>query len=211
MEPNSQTQVTIKDTSEKPAQPQWDPKNQLVKAYPVFALQLTQWLDACWADKELADKPYVFEIYRSPERQNELYSIGRRGIEGEKIRTKSKALFSIHQFGCAVDIVKDGVKEKPGLQALWAERAWYKRLDDIACEVCPMIDWSGRWQTFREECHFENRFGLTVTNFQEVWQRVQPANTGSPVPAGSVGPAAEQRLRAFYDMLDDRIALVEFP
>lgn len=193
------------------ARPQWDPHNHLPRAYPPYSLQLTQWLDACWEDDALEEKPYVFEIYRPHQRQDEIYMVGRRGIEGEKIRTKAKGGFSIHQYGCATDIVKDASAEKPGLQALWADRKWYARLAAIAREVAPGIDWSGDWLHFQETCHFENRFGLTLLQFQQVWQRVQPANSGSPVPVSAVGPAAEQRLRAFYDLLDDQIALAEVP
>lgn len=179
-----------------------------MRAYPPFGMQLTRWLDACWEDKSLADKPYVFDIHRTFAESDAIYIIGRRGIPGEKIRTKAKGGFSIHNFGCATDIVKDGVKDKPGLQALWADRAWYAKLAAIAREVSPEIDWSGNWKTFREECHFENRFGLTLAHFQEVWKRVQVSNSGSPLPPSSVGPAFEQQLQAFYSLLDDQIALV---
>ena len=187
----------------------WDPNNQLVRAYPPFGIQIELWMTACWEDKGLDEKPYVFEIHRSPERQDELYIVGRRGVAGEKIRTKAKAWYSLHQYGCGSDIVKDGQKEKPGLQALWADRKWYKRLADIAREASPGIDWSGDWIHFQELCHFENRFGLTIPQFLDVHKRVQSAFNSGGMPQSSVGQFAEQRLRALYDQLDDQIALVD--
>ncbi len=44
---------------------------------------------------------HVFEAYRSPQRQDQLYAQGR--TTPGKVVTKSKGYFSFHQFGLAVD------------------------------------------------------------------------------------------------------------
>lgn len=46
---------------------------------------------------------HLFEGYRSPERQNELYEQGRS--KPGKIVTKARGFFSFHQFGLACDLV----------------------------------------------------------------------------------------------------------
>ncbi|MGF1731717.1 D-alanyl-D-alanine carboxypeptidase family protein [Photobacterium kasasachensis] len=72
----------------------------------------------------------VFEGYRSPSRQAYLYSKGRNGNAGS-IVTKAKPWQSMHQYGCAADLV---LREN----GRWSwddrgqKRKWWKRMHKVA-------------------------------------------------------------------------------
>lgn len=61
--------------------------------------QYKGWINAC-EDKSLSFR--VTEAYRTPERQKYLYTIGRRGVAGE--RPVTWVLHSVHQDRLAVDV-----------------------------------------------------------------------------------------------------------
>lgn len=92
--------------------------------------------------------PRLFEGFRTPERQNALYSQGRENTQ--KIVTNAKAWQSFHNFGLAVDIVG----QKPDGTWTWA------------------IDYKPIIAEFKKEgfknlmpyetCHFEINFGLSI-------------------------------------------------
>jgi hypothetical protein len=67
-----------------------------------FKKRIHDWFDACVANNLV---PYIYEGIRSSYRQNDLYKIGRRGAEGEKIVTNAKGGQSFHQYGLAIDWV----------------------------------------------------------------------------------------------------------
>lgn len=83
--------------------------------------------------------------WRSKEKQNELYQVGRRGIPGEKILTKldginKKSRHNVYPSQ-AIDVCVD-IDPGPGKQAVWDE-ASYMPLGPIAAEVG--LVWGGDW------------------------------------------------------------------
>jgi hypothetical protein len=67
-----------------------------------FAKRVHDWLEACVANNLV---PYIYEGIRSSQRQNDLFRIGRRGVQDELVVTNAKAGQSFHQYGLAVDWV----------------------------------------------------------------------------------------------------------
>lgn len=94
---------------------------------------------------------YVFEGWRSPSRQADLFALGRT-VPG-KIVTDAKAWDSWHQYGVAVDLVFGG----PGK---WTWDGDYQKLGPIM-EVAG-LEWAGRWKRFPETPHFQWTAGMAI-------------------------------------------------
>lgn len=111
-------------------------------------------------------KLVVSQTYRSPESQDELYQIGRRGVTGEKIVTNCKGGDSFHQYRIAFDVFplrygKPILFESDGDEV--SDPVWQK-LGEIA-EECG-LEWAGRWNHNREGPHFQDSHGLTLAQLK---------------------------------------------
>ncbi len=104
---------------------------------------------------------------RSFETQQKLYSIGRRGVEGEKIVTKAKAGLSFHNYGAAADFVFDGDTSKEGIQWSWKDEYPWKELGAMGEKYG--LEWAGRWKSFPEMPHFQMSFGYTIRELQSFY------------------------------------------
>lgn len=85
--------------------------------------------------------------YRSNEEQAELYASGR--TKPGPIKTNARPGMSAHNVGQAVDLyfLVDG-------KADWGIGK-FNKLAKIATAAKLPLEWSGKWLTFKEFCHFE--------------------------------------------------------
>lgn len=93
------------------------------------------------ADLAAASVPlYLYEAFRSPERQAQLYAQGRSTGERGKTVTKAPSWFSFHQFGLAADFVflADGVwswrEPQAGMWSRYDELARMRGLHRLSFE-----------------------------------------------------------------------------
>lgn len=107
--------------------------------------KLERMLDQAMADGKLTVQFQVFETYRSPERQAQLFALGR--TQPGSIVTKAKPWQSPHQFGLAADFVprvRDKKKAQTSLKWDWdaaTDQDW-STLASFAAEVglsCPIV------------------------------------------------------------------------
>jgi len=129
-----------------------------------------QWLAAQAEAHAAGLMVYIFEGYRSPERQQFLYDTGRS--KPGRIITNAKPFQSWHCFGLAVDIVFDGELAKPGIQWSWAKD--YKVLSKIMMKHG--FNWSGKWNKLTgglsgELCHFEITHGLKLAETKTLYDK----------------------------------------
>lgn len=88
---------------------------------------------------------------RTVEQQNELYKIGRCGIEGEKPVTWVKGGNSYHNYGLAVDVV---LKDADGNPTWDASASTWKAIGQAGERQG--LEWGGRWSPKnRDEAHFQ--------------------------------------------------------
>jgi hypothetical protein len=129
---------------------------------------------------------YLFEGFRSWDRQDLLYAQGR--TTPGKIVTKARAGRSWHNYGLAADYVLDGVVEKPGIQWSWElkadlnadDRNDWLQMAEIA--VAHGLEAAWFWATFPEAPHVQATYGMTLTEayqihqaggIEAVWQKAQ--------------------------------------
>lgn len=101
--------------------------------------------------------PYIYEGYRTPERQDELYAQGR--TKPGRIVTNAKAGESYHQYGLSFDYVPlKAVDKAEGMyEANWNDNAAYDKGREIA-EGCGMrgLSWEqphiqdARYESWRD-------------------------------------------------------------
>lgn len=110
---------------------------------------------------------FLFEGYRSFDRQAELYAQGR--TSPGKIVTNAKPGDSIHQYALAGDYVADGATDKLGVQWSWENRnGIYQRMGAVA-QDCGLI-WGGEWKRFPDLPHIEMP-GLTLSEIKEIYRQ----------------------------------------
>lgn len=123
--------------------------------YPPFRERIEKGLARAREEKLMA---YVFEAWRSRERQAFLYAQG-RSTPGA-IVTNAKAGTSLHEFGLSVDLVFDSDPVTPGIQ--WSWSGDYKRLAAILLEQKNI-------ETLRmEQAHFQMSLGMKITDIQRI-------------------------------------------
>ncbi len=111
---------------------------------------------------------YIFEGYRSIERQSYLYAQGRT-TPGQKVTWVRPGL-SWHQYGVAVDIVFDGNLQKAGIQ--WSWEGGYAdangdKYDKIAAILKSYgLEWLGDSNV--ERAHFQKTFGLSIQEAKQI-------------------------------------------
>lgn len=117
-------------------------------------------LDCLLVCEEIGYPARVFEGYRSPERQNYLYSLG-RSIPG-KIVTKRKAWGSWHQLGLAVDI------------AFYHNNEW--TWDGPWEKTAEIFTQHGlQWLYPFEKAHFQLTGGLKIKEAAQIYTSKGPA------------------------------------
>jgi len=194
--------------------------------YPPFAEQI-QDFNRKIEESEL--HAYLFESYRSFERQEELYGQGREKRDGvwvvvnsSKIVTKAKPGRSFHAYGIASDYVFDGNPQKQGIQWTWDDAdatkpgkqplPWMK-LGELG-ESCG-LQWAGRWETFREFPHFQNDYGFKIndlykilmndgldTVWKELDKKIKPQKTIITAPELTVTPVEEPKEEPLKEVKD---------
>ena len=101
----------------------------------------------------------VISGLRSWAQQNALYAQGR--TKPGRIVTKARAGSSWHNYGLAIDLgLFDGGK--------YLDRADPRRADRIYAELGKLaadmgIEWAGTWKSFTESPHFQNRYGMSIS------------------------------------------------
>lgn len=111
----------------------------LDQLYLPFVTRMLDMLAACRARG--ADY-YAISGYRSPQEQMQLYFQGRTNKDGP-IVTNARAFESAHNFGLAVDFVRDGHLDRRGLQPDYRPES-YVILGEEAARVG--LEWGGRWR-----------------------------------------------------------------
>jgi peptidoglycan L-alanyl-D-glutamate endopeptidase CwlK len=139
---------------------------------------------------------YLFETYRSFDRQLELYSQGRKQnsngqwniVDKNKIITKALPGKSWHTYGLAVDYAFDGNTQKAGMQWTWDDADVTKpgnqplpwnRLGKLGIDCG--LEWAGNWVNFKEFPHFQYLFGFSLNDLypilvsngiEAVWKKI---------------------------------------
>lgn len=152
-----------------------------------FASQVIRFLDA-WNLNNQATTAGLFEGFRTFDRQADLYAMGRsktstnRCVHQGQARefgscpihplgatvTNAPAGMSWHQYGLAVDIVFDSDPVKPSLQASWDNKFAWDKLGALGMRMG--LEWAGSWRSFREAPHFQNTYGLQLTEANELFR-----------------------------------------
>ena len=129
---------------------------------------------------------YIFEGYRSFERQSYLYEQGRTRLYdylGRKLPkvTNAKPGFSYHNYGMAVDLVFDANIYKPGMQWTWDGN--YSILGETLRKY-PSLEWAGDWNKFKEFPHVQLVTDYDIyelkefneSNVEDVWNVLDEEN-----------------------------------
>lgn len=104
----------------------------------------------------------IVESLRTFDEQNDLYKIGRRGIEGEKIVTNARGGDSYHNYGLAFDVEvykKNGRKD-------WGFKGdnWKKVVEEAKRQGFEAgIDWDDPY----DPPHFQNTCGKTLSELKK--------------------------------------------
>jgi peptidoglycan L-alanyl-D-glutamate endopeptidase CwlK len=116
------------------------------KLYPQFLIKIEKMLE------NLNNQGIIYiatQGYRSPEEQAKLYDQGR--TTPGKIVTNAKPFSSFHQFGLAIDFVRD-MSPVAGVQPSWVEKD-YLPLGDAAKLVG--LRWGGTFKSIKDFPHVE--------------------------------------------------------
>ena len=129
--------------------------------YPPFLEKITETLQG------LVDDGHSFWAttgLRTIDEQNSIYQIGRRGVDGEHIRTTEKGGQSAHQYALAADFAYDLDPEKPGLQPSW-DVPNLTRLGNKAVENG--LESGMFWETLKDGPHLQmpiRKLGISPRN-----------------------------------------------
>ena len=165
--------------------------NSLDTLFPPFREQVEKFVVQA---KELDF--FIYETYRSFDRQFELYKQGRElqngvwvVVDSKLVRTNAKPGSSFHAYGLAFDSVTDADETKQGIQWSWndtykdkngvIQKVDWKGMGKIS--VALGMEWAGNWKTFVEYPHSQNTFGfkiselypvLTAEGLESVWKMI---------------------------------------
>lgn len=95
----------------------------------------------------------ISETYRTIERQDYLYSLGRTEKGAIVTNAKGSSMSSYHQWGLAVDFYQDqkGLEYECGFMeqvGMYGEQFGF--------------EWGGRWKNFKDVAHLQMPFGLSI-------------------------------------------------
>lgn len=160
------------------------PNRDLSLLNPMFAKAIQSGIDF-WNKNNPKFPAAVFEGFRSFERQDYLYSVGRT-ISGTPCRhngvvreihycdvhplgltlTNAPAGMSWHGYGMACDIVFDSDPVKPGAQWSWdGKLPWLNLVTEFESRG---LEAAARWRSFPEWPHFQKTYGLKITDALEL-------------------------------------------
>lgn len=127
----------------------------------------------------------ITEGYRSPERQDILYSQGR--TRPGAIVTWVRGGASLHNFGLAFDVARKGLNDRP----TWpSDEAWWQRIGAMGEALG--LTWGGRWPAPKtDRPHFQWSGGLTLEQLRAGQRPAMPA------PASGSGMGGKLALGAF--------------
>lgn len=137
------------------------PDRDLSKLYPPFKEMIDKLLVECHSKGVML---YVFEAFRSMERQALLYSQGRTA-PGKIITNADKGL-SFHNYGIAVDLVFDGKPGLPGIQWDWGVD--YKPFGEIV-KAHKNLEWAGTWKRMREAPHVQLKLAYSAVQLKALY------------------------------------------
>jgi peptidoglycan L-alanyl-D-glutamate endopeptidase CwlK len=149
------------------------PNRSLDVLYPPFRGQVEILLGKL-AEAKLPFFPFM--TLRTWEEQDALYAQGRTTTG--KIVTNAPGGMSWHCYGLALDLVLDGMPEKPGLQWSWETkhadfnkdgRNDWLQMAEIA--VSCGLESGYFWKKFPDLPHVENRYGLKITEAREIYRQ----------------------------------------
>lgn len=133
----------------------------LSKLYPPFKREIDKVLEECHKQKLMV---YVFEGFRSMERQDLLYAQGRTAPGA--VVTNAKAGSSLHNYGLAVDLVFDGDPVRAGYQWTWSGN--YDAMGKTVLKH-PKLVWAGTWTKMREFPHVELKIPYTPSQLKKLY------------------------------------------
>lgn len=110
---------------------------------------------------------YLFEGFRSWERQEWLYASGR--TRPGKVVTNAKPGRSWHAYGMAADYVLDGMVTKPGTQWSWEIRGHPEWLRMAQLAVGMGLEAAYFWEKFPECPHVQYRCGMTIGQAMQIY------------------------------------------
>lgn len=123
-------------------------ETKLKDLHPEFQSKIRQLMAAA---RERGIEAVVKSGHRSPEEQNELYSLGR--TEPGSVVTEVKGGDSWHNYGRSVDLI---AVDKDGKRVFGeSEERQLKELAQLASSIDPSIVWGGSWKTMKDAYHFE--------------------------------------------------------
>lgn len=131
------------------------PKKKLnfdISQYKLLPLVERKALELIRLAQEAGTPIRITEGYRSPERQAELYAQGRTAPG--KIVTNAKQCESIHQYGCAFDVVFI----KTGYEGNWDKLGQLGKMLGFT--------WGGDFKSIKDKPHFEMTMGYRIIDFK---------------------------------------------
>ena len=150
--------------------------------YPPFLTALVEMLEGLQSEGHAF---WAVSGFRSEGEQMALWTQGR--TKPGLIVTNAKPLQSAHNFGIAVDLVKDKFIERPNLQPDWRPESF--EVLDRACRIHG-LEWGGWWK-FKDRPHVQLPGYVTAKEMEplaEAWRNTK----------GS----AETRLADVWDAID---------
>ena len=131
----------------------WDSVTQdkINSLHPSLRKRATDFINAL--DKDFGIKARIYEGFRHPERQAELYAQGR--TTPGAIVTFAKPGESLHEYGLAFDLVE--IKDN---KALWINDNWAK-IGELGKSYG--FRWGGDFISIKDNPHFEDSQGFTTT------------------------------------------------
>jgi hypothetical protein len=113
--------------------------------YPPFLIRFLKLL------KMATDMNLWFHVtsgYRSFDEQNEIFEQG-RSLPGQ-IVTQAQGGQSLHNFGLAIDVVRNQLVQSPLVKPVW-EKTAYEDLNKLSQEVD--LEWGGNWNNFKGDVY----------------------------------------------------------
>ncbi len=157
------------------------PNQDISFLYPPFA-KIIRAQEDDWNHQHPKQAMWLYEGYRSFERQAELYAVGRT-VDGVSCShpapcplhprglrvTNAPPGFSWHNYGLGADKLFDADPVKPGLQATWDGKLPWPQFAQHAVQFG--LESAAFWKSFPEFPHVQLTYGLQLHEAYELHQR----------------------------------------